>query len=320
MTQFRSILLLLVLAAPGLQAQGKVHQGIIDKHPPRQLTERVWMIEGPRGFPSPENGGFMNNPGFVVGSESVVVVDPGSSAAIGRAVVQHIRTVTDKPVTHVLTTHVHGDHWLGNEAVREVWPDARFFAHPNMIALAEASERQRWLGNLVALTDGATEGTVGLIPDQPLSHLQLINAGDISIVAHIPEEHSHTKTDVMYEVKQDKVLFTGDNINSLRIVRMDDGSFVGNEASADYALELDIDTVVPGHGPRGNKATISLNKRYFSTVYNTVKALRDEDMEAYEMKPAVHEKLQDYYDWTGFEDELGKHISLSVLEAEQEDF
>ncbi|MEZ5477291.1 MAG: MBL fold metallo-hydrolase [Thiolinea sp.] len=300
-------------------ADQPVHQDLLKNYSPQQLTEHVWMIEGPRGFPSPQNGGFMNNPGYIVTADSVVVIDPGSSAAIGRAVVAHIKQQTDKPVTHVFTTHVHGDHWLANEAIRENWPDAVFYAHPNMITLAKASEAARWLSNMDTLTEGATAGTEALIPTEALSHEQVFEIGGVTLKAHLPQEKAHTTTDVMYEVVNDKLLFTGDNINHLRIVRMDDGSFVGNIAAADYALALDVETIVPGHGPRGNRKTLQLNRNYLATVYGTVKDLR-EDLEPYEIKPKVEEKLTDFRGWTGFEDELGKHISLSVLEAEMEDF
>mgnify|MGYP001819520599 FL=1 len=38
------------------------------------------------------------------------------------------------------------------------------------------------------------------------------------------------------------------------------------------------------------------------------------------MKPKIHAKLDDYHDWSGYEDELGKHISIAYLEVEAEAF
>lgn len=313
-------MLLAGLSGGAFASDKPVHKDLLENRQPQKLTEHVWMIEGPRGFPTPENEGFMNNPGYIVTDDSVVVIDPGSSTAIGRAVVAHIQKQTDKPITHVFTTHVHGDHWLANEAIREVFPEAKFFGHEQMIELAKASEADSWLRNMETLTEGATKGTVPLIPTEVVKHEQVFEVGGVTIKAHLAQEKAHTTTDVMYEVVQDKVLFTGDNINHLRIVRMDDGSFAGNIAAADYALGLDIETIVPGHGPRGSKKTLTMNRNYLATVYGSVKKMREDDLEPYEMKPVIAEKLEDFKAWVGFEDELGKHISLSVLEAEEEDF
>jgi len=38
------------------------------------------------------------------------------------------------------------------------------------------------------------------------------------------------------------------------------------------------------------------------------------------MKPKVKAALTKFHDWPGFEDELGKHISLAKLEIEKAEF
>lgn len=297
----------------------KIHQDLLDNYKPEQVSEHVYVIHGPMGYPGKDNQGFMNNPGFIVTDQEVAVIDPGSSSAIGRAVLAHVRKVTDKPITKVFTTHVHGDHWLGNEAFKEENPDVKFHAHPAMIEEAQNGAAAEWIGTMNSMTENATAGTEAIIPTEALENGQEIAVGDLKLKAHIIEGKAHTATDVMYEVVGEKVLFTGDNINNKRIVRMDDGSFVGSIKAAEVALTLDVDKVVPGHGPSGSKNTLTYYRDYLSKVYNSVKEMR-EDMEAHEMKPKIEAQLADYKDWTGLEEELGKHISLSVLEAEQEDF
>ena len=39
----------------------------------------------------------------------------------------------------MLNTHIHGDHWLGNQAVRAAFPDAVIYGHPEMLAEVEGS-------------------------------------------------------------------------------------------------------------------------------------------------------------------------------------
>lgn len=297
----------------------KVHQDLLDKYKPEQVAEHVYVIQGPMGYPDKENQGFMNNPGFIVTDKEVAVIDPGSSSAIGRAVLAHIRKVTDKPITKVFTTHVHGDHWLGNQAFKEDNADVKFYAHPTMIEEATNGAAETWIDTMNSMTENATEGTEAIIPTETLENGQEIEVGDLKLKAHIIEGKAHTATDVMFEVVGEKVLFTGDNINNKRIVRMDDGSFVGSIKAAEVAMELDVDKVVPGHGPIGSKNVLNYYHDYLSKVYNSVKEMREE-MEAHEMKPKVEEQVADFKDWQGYEEELGKHISLSVLEAEQEDF
>jgi glyoxylase-like metal-dependent hydrolase (beta-lactamase superfamily II) len=295
------------------------HHGVAESYQAKKVAEHTYVIHGPLEVPNEKNAGFMNNPAFIVGEKAVAVIDPGSSVQIGRGVLMQIKKISDKPVTMVFNTHVHGDHWLGNHAFVEANPDVKIYAHPKMIAAAEAGEAEAWIKNLSKLTKGATDGTKASIATEALEDGQIVKLGKLSIKAHLGE-HVHSKTDAMFEFVEDKVLFTGDNVTAKRIPRMDDGSFQGSITTIAKALELDVEKVVPGHGETGGKTVLSAYKTYLSTLYESVKTLSDEGLEDFEMKEKVAEKLQDYTDWAGFDKELGKHISLAILEAEQAAF
>lgn len=299
--------------------KAKQEKGVISPYKTRQVAEHTYVIHGPTQMPNKQNKGFINNPGFIVTENAVVVVDPGSSTQIGRELVARIKQVTAKPITHVFASHIHGDHWLANDGIKEAFPEAKFYAHPTMIEKANAGDAQQWVNMMNNLTDDATSDTEAVIPAQALTHLQDVKVDGITIRAHIGEK-AHTVTDVMYEVVEDKVLFTGDNITYKRIPRMDDGSFRGNISAADYGLNLPVEVVVPGHGPTGSKAVIKSYRDYLSTVYESSKSMMEEGMDSFEMKPTIMERLANYRDWAGLEGQLGKHISLSVLEAEEADF
>ena len=100
--------------------------GKIRDYPLDQVAEHTWVIHGPLETPSPENQGFMNNPGFVVTADSVVVVDPGSSVQAGRLVVDKIRSVTDKPlVAYPNSGETYKDGvWSGEKAFPPRWGNA----------------------------------------------------------------------------------------------------------------------------------------------------------------------------------------------------
>ena len=292
---------------------------ILSSYETKKVAAHTYVIHGPLEQPNKKNSGFMNNPGFTVTEKSVVVFDPGSSVQIGRELVLRIKKITDNPITHVFLSHVHGDHWLANHGIKEAFPSAKFYGHPVMIEKANAGSGEQWVKLMVDLTEGVTEGTKAVIPKNALENGQEIKVDGMSIKAHLSKK-AHTETDIMYEVVEDKVLFTGDNITYKRIPRLVDGSFVGNIEVAKLALELPIEVVVPGHGETGGKEVIKAFHKYLSTVYNTSKELSEEGLDAFEMKPKILEKLVDFKDWSGLEEQLGKHISQAVIEAEEADF
>ena len=122
-------MVVLVGAAYALQKAGPLK----GSWAPEEVAPGVHVIHGPRELPNPGNQGFMNNPAFLVTDNGVVVVDPGSSVQVGEMVLERIAQVTDKPVLAVFNSHIHGDHWLGNQAIKQAYPDAVIYAHERMI-------------------------------------------------------------------------------------------------------------------------------------------------------------------------------------------
>jgi len=284
-----------------------------------KISTHTWVIHGPIGLPTPENHGFMNNPAFVITAKSVVILDPGSSRQAGEMVLRQIGKLTKNPVTHVFNSHIHGDHWLGNQAIKQAYPGVRIYAHPEMIKLAHAGEAESWVKTMEQLTEGATRGTEAVIPGEALKNKQEIVVDGLVFRTYLTD-HAHTKTDAMIEIVNDGVMVLGDNVLRDRIGRMDDGSFRGNMQACDIAKATSATTFIPGHGPTGDKASSFSFCDYLKILYTEVGIQVEEDLSDFEMKPLIHKKLTAFEKWSGFEGELGKHISLAMLEYETASF
>ena len=150
-------------------------------------------------------------------------------------------------------------------------------------------------------------------------YLSRLSSDNISIKSHL-SDWAHTKTDVMLEVVEDKLLFTGDTVNNKRIVPFDGGSFKGSIASINNAIKLGVKVVVPGHGATTNGDILAIYKAGLESIYQTTKTLVEDDMEAYEMKDKAIASNKAFKNWDGLEDEIGRYLSLAVQEIEQEDF
>jgi glyoxylase-like metal-dependent hydrolase (beta-lactamase superfamily II) len=90
-----------------------------------ELAPGVWAgvrADGPR-FP------VMGNTTFVISEEGVVVFDGGGMPAMADLVIEKIRSLTDKPVTHVVISHWHGDHNFGVFRFAEEFSNVKFIAH-----------------------------------------------------------------------------------------------------------------------------------------------------------------------------------------------
>jgi len=291
---------------------------IVRDYPGDRIAAHTYVIHGPREIASVANQGFMNNPAFVVTAEGVVVIDPGSSLQSGRMVMKQLRKVTGKPVTHVFNTHVHGDHWLGNHAVREAFPGAVLMAHPEMIKRFRGVAEE-WVSMMHRLSGGFTEGTRAVMPTVAIGNGEELKTGGITFRIHAPPA-AHSHTDIMIQVVEDSVVFGGDNFLFQRLPRLDDATFKGSIEACRVAAGLNARHYVPGHGPTGGVEIVKAYENYLATLYAEVKKQYDAGRSDFQMKDAVLAKLEPWSGWTHFNDVVGKHISLVFLEVERDSF
>lgn len=320
---FTTLLFLLIPVTQGFadtpKNNIKVHQAILNDYKPEKVSEHTYVIHGPMRTDLEQSQGFVNNPAFIVSDKSVIVVDPGTSVQIGRALLHHIKKITNNPITHVFNTHIHGDHWLGNHAFSENNPDVKIYAHPMMLQQAKDGAAKQWFDIFLAASGGTIKGTKTVLPTIALTDQQIIKVDNISLKAYL-SDWAHTKTDIMLEIIEDKLLFTGDIVNNERIVPFNDGSFKGSIDSISNVMKLGIKTVVPGHGLTTSGDLLGTYKKGLESIYQTTKLLIEEGLEPYEMKDKVLASNSAFKNWKGFEDEVGRYLSLAVLEIEQEEF
>jgi glyoxylase-like metal-dependent hydrolase (beta-lactamase superfamily II) len=290
---------------------------VVRTYPAQKVHADTYVIHGPQGVPSVENQSFMNNPAWVITDDGVVVIDPGSSVQAGRMVMAQLRKTTKKPVTHVFNTHVHGDHWLGNQAVLEVWPKATLIGHPDMIKKARDGADAFWIQLMSDMTKGYTDGTRAEIPTVEAADGQEFKIGGKTFRIHSSTD-AHSKTDLMIEIVEDRTLFTGDNVLGHQVMSLRDGTFKGVMKETERALAINAKLYVPGHGKSGDRKLVEDQKAFFAILLPEVRRMYDEGKSDFEMKPVIVEKLKAYKNWAEWESILGQQISLAILEIEQE--
>jgi cyclase len=67
---------------------------------------------------------------IVINDDDVVVVDSNAGVTTAKMTIAEIRKLTPKPVSHVINTHWHDDHVMGNQAYADEYPGVKFVAHP----------------------------------------------------------------------------------------------------------------------------------------------------------------------------------------------
>lgn len=289
--------------------------------PLERVSERVYVVHASQRLPNKENAGFANNPGFVVTAHGVIVVDPGSSVQIGKELLKKIGTVTDQPVIAVLNTHVHGDHSLGNHAMRLAYPKVPIYAHVRAIERMQSGEGEDWINLFMDMTGGAVAGTEVVAPNIGLSGNEILNLDGVALRFHHTGK-AHTDHDLMIEVMADKTIFLGDVVAAEHVPSSDvprDAHFKGQIHAIRTILKRPIDVYIPGHGRTGGREVPQASLDFLERLYRQVAKGYWQGRADYEMREDIVQDLAAYRDWYNFDD-LGRVISHVYLEIEAESF
>lgn len=286
-------------------------------YPLVKLSQHIYIIYAALGEPTPENQGFRANAVFVVGKDGVVVIDPGTSVYVGRMILKKIRSVTKKPVIAVFNSHAHGDHWLGNQAFKELNPKIAIYAHAKMKELAENGEGERWIKLFNNATDNATEGTVAVVPNKIVKDGDVIKLVGLTFKVHHTGA-AHSDNDIMLQIPEDDAIYTGDIVRD-GLVGISNSSFKGNIIAIDRALHSGAKLFIPGHGKANDKRIAQAYRDFMVTLRDVVAQNYQDGLSDFEIKPKVVKALAKYQQWTSFKDNIGRLVSLAYLEVEAEE-
>jgi cyclase len=235
-----------------------------------------------------------SNSGFIIGRRGVLVIDTRLNPPMARELRAAIRSVTDKPVTHVVNTHFHGDHTFGNQV---------FAGSAEIIAstmtrtklTTEGELHREWLSGYFRVDYSEVEITPpGTVFDGSVT----IDLGDRNVEL-TQTAAGHTGGDVMVWMPDAKVLFTGDVLVVNNIPWLGDSP--GSARLMKDLIDLTsgpAETFVPGHGldvtaVRREKIYSALG--FLADVREQVTRLADEGASLNEVISRLD--LSGYRDW-----------------------
>ncbi len=294
--------------------------GIKEDYHFEKVAVNVYTLFGPIEEPNEHNKAFSNNPTAIIDHSGVILIDPSGSQVAGEYVLKEIRKITNKPIIMVFNTHVHGDHWLGNQAVIKHYPNVKIYAHPRMIERMNV-EGPIWVDIMLKMTKGEVKGLEIVAPNTKVGHGQIITVGKQQFKIHNPTTKSHTDTDIMIEHINTKTLITGDNILYQRFGMFgDDSNILGNLEVANYVKDLNMSVYISGHGkPKKLLTGYESYLNYLSLLQEKVKTAYDEGVESYTIKDKILTDFEEYRSWIGFDTYFGKHIQQLYMEIEAND-
>ena len=251
-----------------------------------KVKDNLYMITGA--------GGGGNTAAFVTAS-GVVLVDT-KNPNWGQAILDQVKTVTNKPVTHIINTHTHGDHVGSNE----------FFP-----AAVEVIAHENTGANMTKMPMFADAAKKFALPDKTFKDKMTVLGGADAIDLYY-FGRGHTNGDIFVVFRDLRTMHAGDIFarKGTPLLDMNNGGS-GVEIGETLRKAADgiknVETVIPGHSTVMTWADFQefgeFNRAFHSAVQAAVKAGKTADQALADLK--LPDKFS-AYQMTGAKDNVPK--------------
>lgn len=180
---------------------------------------------------------FTGTNSFILGHDSVAVIDPGPDDTRHQAALE--RAVDGRRIEAILLSHTHRDHSAAARRLADAWGAPLWFGG-----------RHRLSRPLRPFERNPIQGSCDwdLVPDRMLGDGEVISLGGVSVSVHTTP--GHCANHLAFGLVGTPTLLTGDHImgwNST-LVSVPDGSMADYLASLDKVIALPFGHYVPAHG------------------------------------------------------------------------
>ncbi len=210
------------------------------------------------------------NSGVIIGDASVMVIEAQATPRLALKVIDCIRAVTDKPISHVVLTHYHAVRVLGASAFNasEVIMGERCRA---MVVERGAEDWASEFQRFPRLFQGH-EAIPGLTwPTSTFNDRMSVYLGKRRVdLMHLGR--AHTAGDIVIHVPGENVMFSGDIVEAHSACYCGDGHFADWPATLDRIGAFDLSALAPGRGdavigPQAVNAAIERTRDFVTSTY-----------------------------------------------------
>ncbi|MCB1684502.1 MAG: MBL fold metallo-hydrolase [Pseudomonadales bacterium] len=255
----------------------------------------------------PDGGWGWSNAGLVTDGDCSLLVDTLFDKTLTAAMLKAMRRaapVATRRFDVLVNTHSNGDHCNGNELVEgaEIIASAACaeeLKHENpamMATLIDRAPQMGEVGEFFLHCFGAFDfrDIRQTLPTRTFEGALDISVGDKRVTLQ-QVGPAHTAGDILAFVPADRMAFTGDILFIEGHPIIWAGPVQNWIGACDYLLGLDVDLIVPGHGPITDKRGVRAVREYLVYIRDEARRRYDAGMPA--LEAALDISLTDYDSW-----------------------
>jgi len=232
---------------------------------PVQVSDRVWCFFGAMEMPTKDNAGDMSNSCYIKGDDSWICWDSGPSAIFAKQAYAKMKEIADMPVSTVIVSHEHDDHWLGNSYYKDVHK-AEIIGPSSINVNYHKGDQTRMIK---ALYQDAIRGTELVPVDREFEDTTKFTISGVNF-EYVKVGYAHSEEDWFLYLPDDKTMLVADVVMNGRVTSNRDGIIIGQLNALKEINSREWEHLVPGHGFITDKTATDESVKYFSLIKERV--------------------------------------------------
>ena len=206
------------------------------------------------------NNGNMSNSCFVDMGKSYLVIDSGPTYQYAREAYSKIQQQKKLPISYVIDTHTHDDHWLGNGFYKSKGATLVGSIAFKELPILDITRMQR------RISKEAYKGTQQVIPTVFVDGETTLYFGNKKVIITSVNHKVHTNSDLLIYIPSKRILFAGDIVFNGRLPSLRDGDISGWIKILEKIKKMNVDYIVGGHGKLYTKNAVDFTYEYLTTL------------------------------------------------------
>lgn len=277
---------------------------------PQKVDSNIYCFFGLHEVMNKENNGNISNSCFVDMGSSYLVIDSGATYTYAKNTHEQMKKIKDLPISYVINTHGHDDHYLGNGYYKEIGVSIVGSSKFKNVEVVEETRMQS------RVSKEAYAGTKQVFPDIHVEDKKVLKIDSKKVYIEAVNKRAHSNSDIYIHIPEYKTVFAGDLVFSERIPVIRDGNLNNWVEALEKIKTFKVEHIIGGHGKIVDENSVDSTYKYIKVLRDKV-ALALED--GIELDDAVNSiKMQEFKEYKTYNEQHRPNVAIAYRKLEWE--
>ncbi|QOY52463.1 MBL fold metallo-hydrolase [Candidatus Sulfurimonas baltica] len=256
------------------------------------------------------NNGNISNSCYVNMGDSYIVIDSGPSYLYAKSTHAKMKEIKDLPISYLINTHGHDDHYLGNAYYKEIGVEIVGSKEFKNVEKVQETRMQS------KISKEAYAGTTQVFPSTFVDGAKVLELNGIKIYLEAVDKRAHSNSDIFIHIPQYETVFAGDLVFSERIPVIRDGNLRNWIEALEKIKTINVKYIIGGHGEIVDKSSIDATYRYLTNLTQKVALALENGVELDDAVESI--KMEDFKEYKTYYEQHKPNVAIAYRKLEWE--